>query len=167
MNIDVWKILRSYKNSDGKCDDQQQYKAIIETSMVSTTDIFSGNSPIQPSQSMNMKNTSTRKPLHQFLETLEVKPKTDVRIFCAAKSAHKATRQGSILWSNIPKRRGYSKINQQVKEELFNWILQHPQVVVYPISNDLSNYPLTVKWNHSQFLNCYYRHMQENYIMER
>ena len=37
MNIDAWgKKEKSYKSA-GKCDDQWQYKAILESSMVSTT----------------------------------------------------------------------------------------------------------------------------------
>ena len=66
---------------------------------------------------------------------MEVKPKTAARRFCAAKSKRKEIRSGSMLWSSIPKRQGYSKINQQVKKALYNRILQHPLVVQYPIEN--------------------------------
>ena len=34
-----------YKLS-GKCDDQQQYKTIIEAAMVSTPEVFTDNSPM-------------------------------------------------------------------------------------------------------------------------
>ena len=37
---------------------------------------------------------------------------------------------------NISKRRGHTKINQQFKEELYKWILQHTKVVQYPTEND-------------------------------
>ena len=41
-----------------------------------------------------------------------------------------------MLWSSIPKQRSHIKINQQVKKSLYNWIIQHPQVMVSPIAND-------------------------------
>ena len=34
------------------------------------------------------------------------------------------------------KRKGYSKINEQIKRNLSTWITRHPQVVQSPISND-------------------------------
>ena len=38
-----------------------------------------------------------------------------------------------MLLSSIPNRKGHKKINAQVKKYLYNWILQHPQVVQSPI----------------------------------
>ena len=38
-----------------------------------------------------------------------------------------------MLWYSIPKRRGHSKINQQVKKALYNFILQYPHVLQSPI----------------------------------
>ena len=34
------------------------------------------------------------------------------------------------------KRKGHSKINEQIKRNLYTWIKRHPQVVQSPISND-------------------------------
>ena len=119
-----------------KSDDQQQYTATIESTMVSDPKVFTENIPMSPNQYVTVKNPSARKSLNQFLYTLDVKPKTAVRRFCAAKSNHKSTRSGSMLWSSILKRLGYPKINQQVKKSLYNWILQHIQVVVSLIEND-------------------------------
>ena len=34
------------------------------------------------------------------------------------------------------KRKGNSKINDQIKKSLYNWIMHHPQVVQSPIVND-------------------------------
>ena len=34
------------------------------------------------------------------------------------------------------KRKGHSKINEQIKRNLYTWITGHPQVVPSPISND-------------------------------
>ena len=38
--------------------------------------------------------------------------------------------------SSILKRKVHTKINEQVDKSLYIWILQHPQVVQYPISNN-------------------------------
>ena len=40
-----------------------------------------------------------------------------------------------MLWLIIPNSRGNTKINEQLNKYLYNWILQHPQVVQSPISN--------------------------------
>ena len=68
-----------------KCDDQQRYKAIIEVAMVSTPERFTDNSAISSRKSMTVKNPSARKPIIQFLDTLEFKPNTAVPRFCAGK----------------------------------------------------------------------------------
>ena len=47
-----------------------------------------------------------------------------------------------MLWSSIPNRKGHKKINEQVKKYLYNWILQHPQVVQSPIANDCLKVPI-------------------------
>ena len=41
-----------------------------------------------------------------------------------------------MLWSNITRMPGHSKINQHIKKVLYNRILQHPQFVQSPIVND-------------------------------
>ena len=59
-------ITRLYKAS-GKCDDQKQYKAILGAAMVSTTELFTGNSPMLPNKFVTVNNPSARKSPHQFL----------------------------------------------------------------------------------------------------
>ena len=86
--------------------------------MVSTTEGFTYNIPISPSQSVTLKKPSAIKSLRHFLYTLEVKPKNSVQRFCAAKSKRKSIIADSILWSNIPKKQANKKINQQVKNLL-------------------------------------------------
>ena len=41
-----------------------------------------------------------------------------------------------MLWSSITKSKVHTKINEIFKKSLYNWILQHPQVVQSPITND-------------------------------
>ena len=40
------------------------------------------------------------------------------------------------LWSNKTKLKGHSKINYQIKRNMYTWITRHFQVVQSPISND-------------------------------
>ena len=41
-----------------------------------------------------------------------------------------------MLWSIIQKKVEHKKINERVKKYIYNCILQHPQVVQSPISNN-------------------------------
>ena len=43
---------------------------------------------------------------------------------------------GNSLWTNKPKRKGHSKINDQIKRNLYAWITRHLQNFQSPISND-------------------------------
>ena len=43
---------------------------------------------------------------------------------------------GNSLWTNKPKRKGHSKINDQIKPNLYACITNHPQVIQSPIYND-------------------------------
>ena len=72
------KNKKLYKSS-GKCDYQQQYKAIIEVAMVFTTDGFTNNTPISPGPYVTVKNPRASKLLHQFSEVLDFKQNTAIR----------------------------------------------------------------------------------------
>ena len=66
---------------------------------------------------------------------MDVKPKTAKRRYVDAKSRRKAMKVGNSLWTK-KKRKGHSKINEQIKSNLYTWITRHPEVVQSPISND-------------------------------
>ena len=70
-----------------------------------------------------------------FTNVLEVK-KNAYRRFGAAKSKHKAIKFGNTPWELKQKQKGHSKISEEIKKYLYNWIMHHPQVVQSPISND-------------------------------
>ena len=89
--------IKKLNKSARKCDDKQQYKAIIEDSMVSTTERFDDKITMSSGTYVPVKELNTRKSLHQFSETLDVKPKTAVRWLCTAKSNHKVTISGSMF----------------------------------------------------------------------
>ena len=90
-------IKKVYKKS-GKCDDQQQFKYIIEDAMVSNPEGFTNNSPIPPRKSPPVKKPSAQKSLCMFTNILEVKKKTAYRQVGAAKSKRKAIKFGNTPW---------------------------------------------------------------------
>ena len=58
------RCLKNTKNlykTAGKCDDQNQYKTIIEAAMVSTPEGCTNYSPMTPNPSVCTENTSERK----------------------------------------------------------------------------------------------------------
>ena len=65
-------IKNSYKQAV-KCDDQQQFKHILEANMVSTPEIFTDNSPIYPMTSTTVKKLSAQKSQCMFTKVLDVK----------------------------------------------------------------------------------------------
>ena len=82
------------------------------------------------------KKPSARKSLCLFTNILDVQPETAKRRFFAAESRRKAIKVSNSLWTKKTKRKGHSKINEQIKRNLFTWITRHPQVVQSPVSYD-------------------------------
>ena len=65
-------IKKLYKQA-GKCDDQQQFKDILEAAMVSTPEGFTNISPISPMTSTPIEKPNTQKSLCLFNNIFEVK----------------------------------------------------------------------------------------------
>jgi hypothetical protein len=42
----------------------------------------------------------------------------------------------SVSWSTVKKRKGYSKVSPQLRKKLYEWFLNHPQVIASPIASD-------------------------------
>ena len=103
--------------------------------MFSTPERFRKLGVVNTRPSVTMKNPSARKLLHIFAEVFYVKNNAYICWVGASKSNKKSIRSGSMFCSSIPNRRGHKKINERTKTSLYNWILQHPQVVQYPIAN--------------------------------
>ena len=55
--------------------------------------------------------------------------KTAYRRVGDTKSKHKAIKIGNTPWALKEKRKGHSKINEQIKKSVYKWIIHHPQVV--------------------------------------
>ena len=81
---------------------------------------------LTPNQYEYTEKPSEPKSLCEFLETLDVKQKTDDPMLGGSKEKCKTTRTGNALWSNITKRRDHTKTNQNFREALYKWILHHP-----------------------------------------
>ena len=89
-----------------------------------------------------VKKPSAIKSLCLFTNILDVKPKTEKRRFVAAKYKHKAMKVGNNLWTKKTKRKGHSKIDEQIKLNLHTWITHHTQVIQSPTSNDCLKFML-------------------------
>ena len=70
----IENIKKLYKQY-GKCDDQKQFKDILEASMVSTPELFINDSPISPRTLTPIKKPSARKSLCMFTNILDVNKK--------------------------------------------------------------------------------------------
>ena len=107
-----YKILQNinklYKHS-GKCDDQQQFKDILEAAMVSTPEVFVNNSPMFLMTSTTVKKPSARKLLCIFTNILDVKKRTATRLFVAAKSNCKTIKSVTTPWALKTKQKGKFK----------------------------------------------------------
>ena len=143
MNTHFLKTSKNLYKQSGKCEDQQQFKFIIEADMVSTHEGFTGDSPIYSSTSTPVKKPHARKSLCLFTNILDVKKKTATRRVGASKSKFKAIKYGNTPWALKQNRKVNSKINEQIKKCLYNWIVHHSQVVQSPIINNF----LKVKMN--------------------
>ena len=61
------------------CDNQQQFKDILEANMVSTPELITDNSPRSPMTPTPVKKPSAIKSLFLFTNILYVKNKIDIR----------------------------------------------------------------------------------------
>ena len=113
----------------GRCDDQQNLKGIIDADIISTPEVFTDGIPNLPMTSTPVKKPSAGRSLCIFTNILDVKPKTAKRRYVAAKSKLRSMKVGNSLRIKKTKRKGYSKINEQIKFNLYTWIISHPQVV--------------------------------------
>ena len=62
--------------------------------------------------------------------------------------------------------KGNSKINNQINNSLYNWIVRHPQVVQSPIFNDCLKVKIDGHTRPQFFQNCYCRCPPENFITD-
>ena len=70
-------IKKIYKHA-GKCDGQQQFIFIFDSSMVYTHERFTKKSPRSPMAPIPFNKPSAKKSLYVFTNMLDVKKKTDI-----------------------------------------------------------------------------------------
>ena len=121
-------INKLYKRY-GKCDDQKQFKYILEAAVVYNLGGFTYNSPRSPMNPTPVKKKSARKSLCLFTNILDVKKKTSILQVGSAKLKNKAIKLVTTPWEMKTRQKVNSKINYQIKKSLYNWIMRHPQVV--------------------------------------
>ena len=103
--------------------------------MVSIPEVFTNNSLRYPITPTPVNNPSSIKSLYLFTNILDVKNKTDIRQVRAVTSKRKAIKAGTNPLAMRKTRNENSKINNQIKESLYNWVMHYPQVVQSPIFN--------------------------------
>ena len=96
---------------------------------MSTSEEVTDYSPNVPMTSTPVKKPSANKSLCLFTNILNVKKKTAKRRAGAAKSKHISTKVGISLWDKKNKRKGHSKINEQIRHNIYGGITHHPKVV--------------------------------------
>ena len=131
----IQNIKKLYKHA-GKCDNQQQFKDILEAAIFSSPEGFTNNSPKYPMKPTPVNKPSARKSLCIFTNILYVKKKTSTCQVGAVKSERKAIKYGNTPWEWIPKQKRNSKINNKIKKYIYNWIMHHTQVLQSLIFND-------------------------------
>ena len=95
-----------------------------------------------------VKKPSASKSLYLFTNILNDKSKTAKRQVGGAEYKGRAMRVGNILWTNEKKRKGHSKINKQIKRNMYAWITRHTQVFKSRIKkNIVSNLCLMIRQN--------------------
>ena len=104
----------------GKYDYQQNLKYIIDADILSTPQGFIDDSPNVPMTSTPVKKPSASKSQCLFTNILDVKPKRAKRRFVDARSKRKFMKVGSNLWTKKTKRKGHSKINEQIKRNFIH-----------------------------------------------
>ena len=102
------KKQKWYK-TEGKCNDQQQYKAITEAEIMLAPEGCTYNSPMTRIQYEPTKNPSARKSLCKVSEASNVKDKTAVCRLDAANEKRKSIITDNVFWSNTAKRSGNKK----------------------------------------------------------
>ena len=90
----IQNINKLYKH-DGKCDDQQKFKDILEAAMVSTPEVFTNNSPRSPMTQAPFNKPISRKSLCFFTNILYVNKKTADQSVWADKSNRKSNKSGT------------------------------------------------------------------------
>ena len=158
------KINKLY-TSAVKCDDQQQYKAILEASIVSTTGIFTDNSPISPGPSVTVINPSARKSLCLFNEVLDSRNKTAVLWVGDTNQIVRQSDHAVCCGRILQKREDIQKPMNKLRNIfifVFYSILRLCSIKLLIIA---LNILLMVALNHSWFQNCYRKYLSGNFII--
>ena len=141
-------IQKLYKQ-DGKYDDQQQFKDIIEAAMVSTPDGFTDNSPISPMKSTPVKKPTARKAQCLFTNIVYVKKTATCRV--GASKSKRKSKETSTDGTKLGKNTTFSKWNDYMtvhagqvfgdRNSTIEYLLQDNAAVVAPHTPLLVNQP--------------------------
>ena len=116
--------INKLHNTSVICDNKYILKSFIETDMVSTSKVFTGNNPIEVEMYGTTNNPSVRKSLHHFYELFDFKQIKASHKLGFAKVNHNAINKSTSLWLTISREKGYTNITDSFKfffiTELYN-----------------------------------------------
>ena len=121
-------IKKIYQHA-GKCDDQQRLRDVLDADMVTNPEEITYVSPSLCITQTTVKKPSAGKSLCLFTNIFDVKKRSAIRHVESEKSKLRAIKVGISLWTNKAKPKGHSKINDEIKRNIYTCITFHPQVV--------------------------------------
>ena len=84
---------------------------------------------------VNIKHFQNPEHLLLTAPVIRCENKTSIRQVRAATSNRKTIKAGNFLWGMKTKQKVNTKIYDQIKKSLYNWIMLHPPVVKLQIFN--------------------------------
>ena len=120
----------------GKCEDQQNLNYILEAALLSTPEGFTDNSPNVHMPSSTVKKPSATQSLCLYTIYWMLNLKQQNVVLWLHNPNEKPWKWVIAFGQNKKKRKGHSKINEQIKRNLYTWITRHGQVFQSPIYND-------------------------------
>jgi hypothetical protein len=115
----------------------------LTCALVDTPDNIEANVATPPIQTLASQHTSTLSQndtavLNNIAQTSNIKPSAARKILHKAKKVrHKIKHQSNFDINNMKNRQNYNTIQKQLKSDVQNWVLQHPNVKPSCISNDV------------------------------
>ena len=124
---------------------------MIDTDMMSTIEENTYVSPSLHKTPTTVKNPSASKSRCLFTNIFDVKKKTSKLCVGAAKSKRRSMKVGNSMWTNKTKRKYHSKINNNIKRNIYTWITRHYQVFNHQFLMIVSKLCLMIRHNLNSF----------------
>jgi hypothetical protein len=122
----LFTLARGTQRKEGQTSNDR--RSFVESNLVACAD------------SPELGEQTKRPSKLQRIESLGLPISTGYRLFKKAeekrKHIHMNDEERTVSWSRVKARKGYTKVSQELRKQLYEWVLDHPHVVNSPISND-------------------------------